>query len=297
MKHYKNILSFLVSLMLMFCLIISSVLILFKGTLLNDSFYREIINKNNTLDKIDENINKKINYLLLENNISQNVSDEIITKADIQDVIDKSVSNLLDFSLGKTKEIPAVDVSAFAARLNVNINKFIKDNNIGLTKSTAAVFDEIKKSSNEVLSSELEPLDYNVLSKSETGQKLQKVVAIINNSEMFFGIIVLDIILAVILLVLWRHRVHRGFAWIGYSFIASGLLIAIVAISGLMSKFYENAAVPSVYLKDNIASIIEGCFKNLTIIGISLFIIGILFMIKYWVHLYKRSKREIVDKL
>lgn len=296
MKHYKNILSFIVSLILMFCLIISSALIFFRGTLLNDSFYREIINKNNTLDKIDENINKKINYLLLENNISQSVSDEIITKADIQDVIDKSVSNLMDFSLGKTKEIPVVDVSAFAARLNVNINKFIKDNNIGLTKSTAAVFDEIKKSSNEVLSSELEPLDYNVLSKSATGQKLQKVVSIINDSKVFFGFIVVDIMLAVILVVLWRHRVYRGLAWIGYSFIASGLLIAIVAISGLMSKFYENAAVPSLYLKDNIASIIEGCFKNLTIIGISSFFIGILFMIKYWVHLYKRSKREIVNK-
>lgn len=291
MKHFKNILSFIVSLILMFCLIISSALIFFRGTLLNDSFYREIINKNNTLDKIDENINKKINYLLLENNISQNVSDEIITKADIQDVIDKSVSNLMDFSLGKTKEIPAVDVSTFVARLNVNINKFIKDNNIGLTKSTAEVFDEIKKSSNEVISSELEPIDYNVLSKSATGQKLQKVVSLINNSKVFFGFIVVDIILSVILLVLWRRRVYRGLAWIGYSFIANGLLIAIVAYSGIISKFYENAAVPSIYLKENISSIIEGYFNSLSKIGIFFVLIGLLFMIFNWIHLYKRYKK------
>lgn len=291
MKHYKNILSFIVSLILMFCLIISSALIFFRGTLLNDSFYREIINENNTLDKIDENINKKINYLLLENNISQNVSDEIITKADIQDVIDKSVSNLMDFSLGKTKEIPAVDVSTFVARLNVNINKFIKDNNIGLTKSTAEVFDEIKKSSNEVISSELEPIDYNVLSKSATGQKLQKVVSLINNSKVFFGFIVVDIILAVILLVLWRRRVYRGLAWIGYSFIANGLLVSIVAYSGIVSKFYENAAVPSIYLKENISSIIEGYFNSLSKIGIVFVLIGILFMIFNWIHLYKRYKK------
>ena len=292
MKKYRNIISFVISLLLMFSLIFSAVLVFFKGTLINDTFYREIISSNDTTNKINEDIYKDINYLLLANNIPQSVAKDVITTSEVNDYMDKSISNVTDFFLGKIEEIPALNTDSYIAKLNSSINNYILENKVGLTKGTAAVFEELKSSSKEVISSKLELLDYNTLSKSQAGQKLQKVAIALNDSNVFFGVLLSDVLLSVILLVLWKNRVYRGFAWIGYSFVSSGLLIAILSFSGLISKFYENAAVPYQYLKENITCIIEGYLKNLSIIGISMFVIGLIFMSVYWRHLYKRNKKS-----
>lgn len=291
MKHYKNILSFIISLLLMFTLLLTQGLIFFKQTIIDDSYYRQIISNNDTTNKIYENIYKDINYILLSNNIPVSVSKDIITVAEIDDYIENSISNVESFSLGRSEEIPVLNVDAYMERLNLSINTYIKDNNVGLTKSTAAVFAEVKKSAKEVISSELEMVDYNSLSKSGAGQKLQKVVTTLSDSKVFLGLIIADVILSILLIIIWRRRIHRASAWVGYSFVSSGLLVSIVAYSGIISKFYENAAVPSIYLKENISSIIEGYFNSLSKIGIVFVLIGLLFMIFNWIHLYKRYKK------
>ena len=290
MKHFKNIISFMISLILMFSLLLTIFLMFFKSTLINENYYNKIIQENKTSEKIYDGIYKDINYILLANNVSQDVAKDVITQKEIDDYENIATNEVTKFFIGKSEEIPAINVDVYMERLNLGINTYIQSNNVRLTQETSNVFNEIKESTKEILSSELEAINYNDLSKSEKGKNIRKISIMINDSKLFVATIVVDVILCLLLIFIWKSRRYRGYAWIGYSFASSGALVSILFISGIVSKFYENSVIYSAYLKENVASIIEGYLIRLSVIGVICFLIGLIFTSIYWKHLYNKYK-------
>ena len=89
--------------------------------------------------------------------------------------------------------------------------------------------------------------------------------------------------------VIWRRK-SRRFAWIGYSFISSGLLVFLIGLSGYISGFYDNFAIAIPYIATAISLIMRKCLLSLTFIGFIVLVIGLCFMSVYWKHLYKRYR-------
>lgn len=297
MKHFKNIISFMISLVLMFTLLLTIFMVFFKSTLINENYYSKIIQGNKTSEKVYNGIYKDINYILLANNVSQDVAKDIITQKEIYDYENLATGDVIKFFLGKTEEISAVNVDIYMERLNTGIDTYIQNNNVRLTQQTTNVFNEIRESTKEILSSELEPINYNELSKSETAKNIQKISVLICDSKIFIATIVVDVILCLLLIFIWYRSRYKGYAWMGYSFASSGALVSILFISGIISKFYENALINSVSLKANVASIIEGYLTRLSIIGVIFILIGLIFTSIYWRYLYKEYKEVQNGKL
>ncbi|NLK93692.1 MAG: hypothetical protein GX275_00685 [Clostridiales bacterium] len=287
----KNIVSFIISFILMISIILTSFVVFFRVTLTNENYYNDILNKNKTVDKIYQNINDGMNYALISNFYPGLIENEIVSKEEINNHLQRSILNLRDYFIGEKKEIPAIDISEYKIKIKTEINKYIEENKVMLNAEDTSKFQNIEDTCSELINTELEVVDYNELSKSDMGMKIQNVGSFMNSNKLLMTLFSINIILIGILFFLWKERIHRACSWTGYSFMSSGILYVLTFLSGYISKFYEHPAVYSDHLKDNIISIIDGYFKNLTITGIILIIVGILLMIVYWYHLYTVNQK------
>lgn len=287
----KNIVSFIISFILMVSITCTSLIVFFRGIIVNENFYSEILVNNNTVNEIYDNVNSGVNYVLISNFYPGLIKNEILSRDEIKEHLDRSILNLRDYFVSEKSEIPEIDMSEYNKKIKGEIDSYIKENKIKLDAENTAAFAVIEDTCNSVISSELEVINYNELSKSDMGLKIQKVVGKIYNNNILLGLFIIDAILIVVLFLIWRRRIHRAFAWVGYSFISSGILMILTFFSGYVSKFYRYPAIHPEHLKDNVVSIIEGYFKSLSIIGVVLFVFGIILMTYYWHHIYKVNEK------
>lgn len=293
MKHFKNIISFLLSLVLMFTLMLSVFLMFYKSTLVNEDFYIKVMNDNTVTDQVYDSLQKELKYILVKNNIKQGDMGEIITKEQVSEDMKSNIVNIKSYFIGTREDIPAIDTTKYVEQVDSGLQNYVKNNGVVVTNATTDVFNAVKVEAGSTLTSELQIVNFSELSKSPNGNKIRNIMTKVNNSGLFVGILGIDVLIAIILLIMWRKRIHRGIAWIGYSFMASGLLMTLTFVSGYMSKFYNNAPISPDYIKESIAGIIQGYLLKLSTYGIGLIVIGLILMAIYWAHLYKRQKRSI----
>lgn len=283
----KNIVSFLTSFVLMFFLIIFMLLSFFKFTILDDNFYYKVLDETRAIDVAEESILFEIKYILLSNNLPIELADNIITHNEINDNIYSLTSGILNFFIGESKEIKNINTEVYKQRIRESIENYLRENNFSDIDFT--FINEAEEAVDNIIATEVEPLDLNKISTSDYGSKLRDLTKVLNSFIPLLVCFVISIILIGILIFTWKRI--RAVAWIGYSFFSSGLLIFLIGFSGYISKFYNNIAVISEIVKENISLILERYLINLSVIGVVFLLIGLICMIFYWIHIYKREKR------
>lgn len=291
MKKVKSGISFLISFIMMLLLLVAMGMLFFMYGIGNEKLYFEVVKDNKTVDDIYEGVNDKLKYVMLSNNIPESVVNNIITKDEVEDSVFTTVSNVLDYIEGNNNSIKKFDSSIYSERLIEAIKSQLTENGVALTPEVLEVLDEIKESANDIIDSEVENIDVSKISSSSYSTKIQKIVAIMTNKTYFLSIIGVYIVLAIALMIMWRKSITRAFSWIGYSSLSSGVLVLVVGLSGYISKFYNNIALTSETLKENISSIIQRYFITLSTIGGIFAIVGIFFVLLYWIHLVKKNNR------
>lgn len=291
MRKVKSGISFLISFIMMLLLLVAMGMLFFMYGIGNEKLYFEVVKDNKTVDDIYEGVNDKLKYVMLSNNIPESVVNNIITKDEVEDSVFTTVSNVLDYIEGNNNSIKQFDSSIYSERLIEAIKSRLTENGVALTPEVLEVLDEIKESANDIIDSEVENIDVSKISSSSYSTKIQKIVAIMTNKTYFLSIIGVYIVLAISLMIMWRKSITRAFSWIGYSSLSSGALVLVVGLSGYISKFYNNIALTSETLKENISSIIQRYFITLSTIGGIFAIVGIFFVLLYWIHLVKKNNR------
>lgn len=289
-KNIKNIMSFIISLILMFVIVITSGVLFFRGTLLNDQSYIKVLERNNIYDKIYYNITENLEYLLLTNNIPQDTFEGVILKTEVKASVDSYVYSIVDYMKNKKVEIPPLDMSVYEERFDEDINEFLMFNGMYLNEEFKHNLEEFKSTFMSIIKSDLQVLDFNALSNASSMKMIAKLSGFINSGAVVLGLIMVILILCSFIILVWRKRKARIFAWVGYSFVSSGILVLLVGISGYISGFYSHVAIGIPYLAMAVAAIIKHYLFNLSIIGIIVFIIGICIVFRYWIHLYKKYK-------
>lgn len=292
MRKGKNIISFFISFILMFCLIITMILIFCRVSVENQNLYYKVIDENQTANEVTNSIISKVKYVMLRNNIPESLANNIVTKEEVRTEINNSVSEMLNYFSGKTVEMKNVNTDIYVQRIKDVMNKYIQENNIYLDSKSSKLVEDLSESVDDIVNTELQTMDLNKLSKSNFGNKTRSILIMLNKNKVIFTSFAVDIVLAIILVLIWRRSKSRGLAWIGYSFVSSGILVFLVGFSGYLSKFYKNLALVSQILKKNIALIIERYFVNLTQISVIFFLLGLFLMLIYWIHIYRKEKRK-----
>lgn len=291
MRKVKNIVSFFISFIMMLLLLIIMSMLFFMYGIGNEKLYFEVVKENKTVNDIYEGVNDKLRYVMLSNNIPESVVDNVITKDEVEDSVFTTVSNILDYIEGNNNSIKKFDSSIYSDRLIEAVKSELTDNGIALTPDILEVLDEVKESADNIIDSEVENIDVSKISQSSYSNKIQKVMSIMTSKTYFIWIVCIYIVLAIVLLILWKKSITRGFSWIGYSSLSSGVLVLVVGLSGYISKFYNNIALTSDTLKENISSIIEKYLISLSTIGGLFTVIGLFFVVLYWIHLIRKNNK------
>lgn len=289
-KHMKNIIAFIISIMLMFVLLLTSTTLFFRGSILNPQTYTNVLDKDKIYDDIYEHIYSNIDYLLLVNNMPEGMLDGIITKDDIIQSVNDGVYYTVGFMKNEQLEIPTVYMKEYEERLDRKINKFLAENSMYLNEDFKNSLAEFKSTVLSIIKSDLELINLNEVSKSSSIKFLAKISSILDSGMFIVGLFATVVILSALFFVLWKRRKARRYAWIGYSFISCGMLIFLVGYSGYLSGFYNNIAIAIPYAAKALALIIKEILKDFTMIGLGVLAIGLCFMSVYWKHLYKKYK-------
>ena len=292
MKKLKNLASFIISLLLTFVFLANIFLVFFKNTVLDIGLYIEALENNKGVESIYESINDNISYLMLTNNIPQDTMKDIITTKEIQDQVDSTMITMVSFVLGMDSNESSLNTEPYLEKFDEKMNNFIAENSITMTDNLKNNINTIRASVDTILTSELEIVDLNKFVNSSVGNKIKKAFSILNSTAFSISVLAIDIILIAFIALIWgKKRFHRTFAWIGYSAVASGLIVFLISLSGYISKFYDSLIIGIPYLKNFIIAIIKVYLKNLCINSLFFIILGIIFIIVYFVCYTKKLKK------
>lgn len=292
MKKYKSILAFFISLLMMFSIIATCGIVFFKNTVLNESTYLRILEEEDTYNKIYKNINDNMEYLLLTNNIPTDILKGIITKDEVRDIVNDYIYYTVSFMRKEESEIVKLNMNIYSSRLNERIDKFILENNLSGNEEFIGHVNELKETALGIIKSDLQVINLHELSKSNAMTKLASVSNILSNNKILLSLVGVIILLSASMCFIWKRRKMRRIAWIGYSFMASGIAVMLVGISGYISGFYNYIAIDIDYLAECMAAIIKGYLISMTQLGGYVFGIGILLMVVYWRYLIKKYNSE-----
>ena len=266
MKKLKNVASFIISLLLTFVFLANIFLVFFKNTILDIGLYTEALENNKGVESIYESINDNINYLMLSNNIPQNTMKDIITTKEIEDELNSTMITMVSFILGKDSKESSLNTEPYLEKFDEKMDNFISENSIIITEDLKNDIKSIRASVNTILTSELQIVDLNKFINSSAGNKIKKAFSILNSTAFSISVLAVDIILIAFIALIWgKKKFHRTFAWIGYSSVASGLILFLISFSGYISKFYDSLIIGIPYLKNFIITIIKEYLKNLCI--------------------------------
>lgn len=292
MKKLKNLASFIISLLLTFVFLANIFLVFFKNTVLDIGLYIEALENNKGVESIYESINDNISYLMLSNNIPQDTMKDIITIKEIQDEVDSTMITMVSFVLGMDSNEGSLNTEPYLKKFDEKMNNFIAENSIIMTDNLKNDINTMRASVDTILTSELQIVDLNKFVNSSVGNKIKNVLSILNSTPFSMALFAIDIILIVLIALIWgKKKFHRTFAWIGYSSVASGLIVFLISFSGYISKFYDSLIIGIPYLKNFIIAIIKGYLKNLCINSLFFIILGLIFIIIYFVHYTKKLKK------
>lgn len=289
MKTYvKNSLSFVVSLISMFLILVASFSFFLDKVILNEKTYIEVLEKEKIYDQVESYINENISYLLASSNIPEDTLEGVISEKEIENIFSNYIYNIVGFMRNTDDQIESLNTSIYEERINNKISNFLRENNMYVGAEFNDNIDEFKGNILNIITSSFQIIDLNALSSSSTAKLIARIASVAIGIE-FFAVLVLGIlILTACQSIIWKKgRKVRRYAWMGYPFISAGMIIFLIGFSGYLSGFYKNMPIGVLHLKNTMIAIMQKYLLNFTYIGITLIIIGILFMIAYWKHLFR----------
>lgn len=284
----KNIVSTIVAIILMFSTIATMGVVFLKTTLINENTYKKVFETVGLYDKVYDGIKDNVEYALVVNNIPVDTLDGILSKNDVVSTINSTTESFIDFINGGSSFAIDHDLSIYSKRVDTNINKFLRDNNMYLNEEQTKDLDIMKQSIIKIIDKELQIINFNSLSKSSPMIMLSKIVGILTNPMVIVGMIVLDIMLMSLFVPIWGKRKVRAYAWSGYSLVAAGMIVFLVSFSGYISGFYEYVIIATPYIAETVGLVIKKYLFNMSVISGIVVLMGIVSMSFYWKHLYKR---------
>lgn len=297
----QNTGSFLLAIIVVFSLVATLGIAFFQQTLLNESTYTQAMLENQVATRIHETIEDNMRYLMVVNNIPQTVVEGIISEAEVSVLLNQSVGDVMDFLEGTTTVIDPLNFTVYQQRIEKNISAYVLSQETVLAQEQLQDIAALKTTLLQIISGEVQLLDFAALSQSPITQTVVKLAQFLNDPLVMGGLVLINALLMLPFLGIWRRRRARRYAWISYPLLTVGTLAIVIGAGGYLSGFYNDIAVQITYIADTVAQVIKTYLSIFIWYGIFLLALGISSMTLYWRHLFKRylrsnqSRRKVVS--
>lgn len=254
----KVILYFILEFILTIIIFSLASLVLLKTTIYNPDFIKKEFNKTNYYHNLYSSINEEMSNYIVQSGLEENILNGIYT----EDMIKQNIENIIDMSFNNSNRIVKVEKEQVKENLEANINNYLSSNNIEITD---------KESLNRFINQILDVYEQEI-SLSNTIELIQKIV---NKTKPLLntGLITLTIIFIILTIII---KIYTKENTLGIPLFATSILLIFINL--LITK---NININSIFIWDSnvstlIRSIINHILSNTLIIGIFIFIIGVI---------------------
>ena len=253
MKRIKIILSYLLGFILSVSISVLGLLIIFKYTVFNKSYVKDLLVKNNYYESIYNYINEGISDYMVSSGLPESVIDGTFTKDDVERDVKLFIDSMYE---GKRVDI---DTTRLKDKLRNNINVYIKSLNLGIDNTDE--LDLFISDTAQIYTNEVKL--YNMV--DGFSHKFSEFGNIVDKAIIIDGVI--DIILIIILIIF-------GTLNIGSSVMSSGIILILIRLFIFDRIDSKNILIFSESFSVIVKKILGNISLFMLISGISLIIVG-----------------------
>lgn len=264
----KKVISYVLSFVLVLMLLSLCLLAIVKSTILDEKYMISKLEEANYYERMNGEIIEQFkNYT-----IQSGLSDEVLENLFTEDKLKQDINNVID-SIYTGKEL---EISTSEIRENLKENILTEVEKEG---KTVDFEDEAMEEYLKAIESAYESqVSYSTSTINSIGSTFEKVISLAQTAQII--VIVVTIVIAVLIIILNIKQIF-GLNYLAISSMASGLFILIAKFLLGQSTDLKNIMLINQATSHVIQLVIEDFLAKVTIAGVVLLIIGLIFSIIY----------------
>lgn len=280
----KKAISYVLSFVLVLMLLSLCLLTIVKSTILDEKYMISKLEDANYYERMNGEIIEQFkNYT-----IQSGLSDEVLENLFTEDKLKQDINNVID-SIYTGKEL---EISTSEIRENLKENILAEVEKEG---KTVDFEDEAMEEYLKAIESAYESqVSYSTNTINSIGSTFEKVISLAQTAQII--VIVVTIVIAVLIIILNIKQIF-GLNYLAISSMASGLFILIAKFLLGQSTDLKNIMLINQATSHVIQLVIEDLLAKVTIAGVVLLIIGLIFSIIYNLQNKKYFEKNWIKKL
>lgn len=280
----KKAISYVLSFVLVLMLLSLCLLAIVKSTILDEKYMISKLEEANYYERMNGEIIEQFkNYT-----IQSGLSDEVLENLFTEDKLKQDINNVID-SIYTGKEL---EISTSEIRENLKENILAEVEKEG---KTVDFEDEAMEEYLKAIESAYESqVSYSTSTINSIGSTFEKVISLAQTAQII--VIVVTIVIAVLIIILNIKQIF-GLNYLAISSMATGLFILIAKFLLGQSTDLKNIMLINQATSHVIQLVIEDLLAKVTIAGVVLLIIGLIFSIIYNLQNKKYFEKNWIKKL
>lgn len=264
----KKAISYVLSFVLVLMLLSLCLLAIVKSTILDEKYMISKLEEANYYERMNGEIIEQFkNYT-----IQSGLSDEVLENLFTEDKLKQDINNVID-SIYTGKELE-ISTSEIRENLKENILAEVEKEGKTVDFEDEAMVEYLKA----IESAYESQVSYSTSTINSIGSTFEKIISLAKTAQ---TILVTVIVVVAILLIAINIKVIFGLNYIAISGMASGLFILVSRIMLEHSTDLKNIMVINQATSNVIQLIINDVLTKITIIGVILLVIGLVFSVIY----------------
>lgn len=279
---FKDIISFIISLLLMFTLLIIQISLFVNYRLLNSEFYKNTIEKTNYFTLLNSEIDEAFMNLSVMTAIPKDVFTNAISKDFIKGETLKSIDNVSQYMKYKNDLLGIkTDTKVFEESMNKYLEVYAKEKSIEINNDIKGQIKEVSVSAGDMIDRYVNLFNVEAVARFGEFQKFRSLCYYVGNYNLVYISSSVALILLLVLVLLNRRRTWKAYMWAGSSFVAAGFMTIVPAALALIYKIPYRISITTPHLKEGLTNFMLGYVYFLLLSGIACAAVGVMFLIIY----------------
>ncbi len=290
MKKLVEVFKFLISMILMFCLMAILVSMFTRNVLLSSEFYINNLEKSDYFQLLRSEIDYGFKNYSMVTSVPERVFVKSVSDKDIKDLTISNIKNTMEY-MKKSREYidDKLESKVLDENLEVFINDYAKENNMIVNEALKNQMGLVSEEASNIVNNHSVIFDLASVIKYGEFQKFREII--FTTYDKLPPLIITALILIIILILLNIKTLYSSLLWVGGCFISSALMVLVPSIMGLLYKIPYRFGVGNGYLKEALKEFALGYIRFFLISGSVFLITGIVMLLIYSIK-YKKIAQD-----
>lgn len=301
MKAMRDVLRYLISLILMFVLILLLFGLFVKMILLNPDYYINELQGTSYYKQLREEIDSGLVDLSLYTSIPVEVLVDAVKDDSIKTLSVNDITLAMQYMKYRVEDVVSImDSKPIETSLNNFIDDYAAQNDLEVDDELRLQMKEVADQVANIVSNHTVLFNINAVKRFGDFQRFRKIVSLFYDH--WYAFLLAALLCMFSLFTLSHRHLHRGFLWSGSSMIAASLMVVIPAALGMLYRVPYRFSIATSYLKTALRVFTLGYFRFFIFGGLLMLIIGFLCLILYMylgnnARLRHREIKELEEKI